>query len=256
MVALPVDGDAVLEAVDPDVVLPSASAGKILVLLAAADQLASGAVDPDEPLDRRSVAPVADSGVWHRLRQPTLPLDDVARLVGACSDNLATNVLLARLGGVDAVASVAARYRVRDVAMHDIVRDERTSAHPPTLSSGTAAGYAELARRLARADGIAPDVAGRVRDWLRDGVDLSMVATAFGLDPLAHQSPERGYALWNKTGTDIGTRVDVGVVARGESAVAYACLARWEPSERDDPQRDDALAGMRRFGERIRAALA
>lgn len=246
----------VLAETHPDRTLPSASAAKLLVLLAAADGLESGELSADEPLDRESVASVADSGLWHRLSQRMLPLDDVARLIGACSDNLATNVLVARLGGVERITACAAARGIRDVVLHDIVRDERTPAHPPTLSSGSAAGYVDLVRRLALGDGIAPAVGARVTEWLRDGADLSMVAAAFGLDPLAHRSPDRGVALWNKTGTDTGTRVDVGLVERDGEVIAYACLARWEPSSEADPERDDVLAGMRALGDRLRAALS
>ncbi len=245
---------AVLRSEDPHLLLPSASAAKILVLLAVARGIERGTCAPDEPLRRDAAAPVADSGLWHRMRVPALPLDDVARLVGAVSDNLATNVLLARLGGVARVAEVAAEYGIAGVALHDIVRDERTPADPPTLSSGTAAGYAELMCRIALADGIEPAVAARVRGWLVDGSDLSMVAGAFGLDPLAHRAADRGILLVNKTGTDSGVRVDVGFCRIGGRGAAYACLAQW-PAAADDAARDDVLARMRRLGSDLRAAL-
>ena len=49
-------------------------------------------------LDRRTVAPVHDSGLWHLLRGRRAAVEDVAVLIGAVSDNLATNVLLDLLG--------------------------------------------------------------------------------------------------------------------------------------------------------------
>src|SRR5688500_11044511 len=84
----------VLASHEPDRLLSTASVGKVFVLVELADWLRSGELAADEPLDRRAVPPVADSGLWQHLSTDVLPLVDVARLVGAVSDNLATNVLL------------------------------------------------------------------------------------------------------------------------------------------------------------------
>lgn len=248
------DGEVVASE-NAGMLLPSASAAKIVLLLAVARGIETRTLDPAELVDRGSVPRVADSGLWHRLAQERMPLDDAARLVGAVSDNLATNVLIARMGGIAAIADAVADYGIDGIELLDVVRDVRTAAHAPTLSHGTALAYATLVRRIHHADGIPAAVCRRVRDWLSDNTDLSMVAGAFGFDPLAHRDADRDLALWNKTGTDVGTRVDVGVVACGDRAIAYACLVRWDPAP-GDAERDAVLAGMRDFGARVRAALA
>lgn len=79
-------------------VLPTASIGKVFLLIEAARAIRAGQVSPDELLRRAEFDLVGDSGLWQHLAVETLPLSDVARLVGGLSDNLATNVLLARLG--------------------------------------------------------------------------------------------------------------------------------------------------------------
>lgn len=244
--------DGVILSENPDLALRSASTAKILVLLAAAAAMDAGALPPAEQLDRRDVDPVADSGIWQHLDTDALPAHDVATLVGAVSDNLATNVLLRRLGGVDRVAEVAAGWGIGDVALHDIVRDERTSAHPPTLSTGSARGYVALLSRIAASDGISPAVTARVLGWLRGGADLSMAASAFGLDPLAHTTADRGIALANKTGTDAGVRADAGVLWAGDDVIVYACLANWGAEGAD--RRDEVLQRMRSIGRELRAA--
>ncbi len=240
---------------NPDLVLPSASTAKILVLLAVALGIERGDLAADELLERSSVDPVADSGIWQHLDAAALTLHDAATLVGLCSDNLATNALIARLGGLTPVAAVAAELAITGLALHDIVRDERTAEHRATLSTGSARGYATLMARLVRADGIPASVAARVLAWLSLGVDHSMVAAAFGLDPLAHQRPDRGFTVINKTGTDEGVRVDAGVVSAGDRTIAYACLAHW-PADVAGTERDHVLAEMRSIGERLRAELA
>ncbi len=252
--AVPLGGGEPLESHDPDLVLPSASTAKVLALLATADAIERGELDAAELLDRRRAAPVHDSGIWQHLKVDRLTVDDIARLIGLVSDNLATNVLLARLGGVERVRETATRFGVDAVELHDIVRDVRTGAHPPALSSGSARGYAELFARLWTDDGIPPAVAARVRAWLAGSADLSMVGGAFGLDPLAHTAPDRGVALTHKTGTDTGVRVDAGVVEGPSGSVAYACLAHWRPDAADSA-REGVLDAMRAFGLRLRAAV-
>lgn len=241
----------------PDTVLPTASVGKILLLLTVAEQMHSGRLSPGEQVSRSTVEPVADSGLWQHLTVNALTVVDVARLVGALSDNLATNVLIERVG-LAAVHETASGLGLISTALHDIVRDERMSDHPPTLSSGSAAELVRLCRDVERDQAVSAASSAQVRDWLRLDTDLSMVAAAFGLDPLAHVGRDRGMHLWNKTGTNTGVRCDVGVVTAGSEdaePVAYAALAHWLPMRPADPVRDDVLTTMRDIGTFVRAFL-
>lgn len=250
------DSGEVLIELAPDTVLRTASMAKVLLLAETARRIEAGTLDATEPLRRDPALAVADSGIWRHLSVDTLPLTDVARLVGLSSDNWATNVLLARVGGPDAVATCAGALGVRDATLHDRVRDERTDAHPPTLSTGSAAAYADVFGRLHRGTFGGAAVSDRVRGWLRSGLDCSMVAAAFGLDPLSHgDGPDRGLSLVSKTGTDDGVRADAGIVAGPARTVAYACLANWVPEGDADPVRDDVLDAMRRVGAWVRAVV-
>lgn len=240
----------------PDAPLPTASAAKVLLLLEAARAVAVGEAQLGESLQRSAAAPVADSGLWQHLAVAALPLQDVARLVGTVSDNLATNVLLARVGGVDRVAATAQDLGIRGLALHDIVRDIRSPEHPATLSTGTGRGCADLFARLATGDGIDPAVAAQVREWLHDGTDLSMVAGAFGLDPLAHHDLDRGFGIIHKTGTDAGTRADAGIAHGPARTLAYGCIASWDEDAADPALRDEVLAAMRRFGMLLRGLVS
>src|SRR5699024_4022766 len=76
-------------------------------------------------------------------------------------------------------------------------------------------------------------VSQQVLDWLRTGVDTSMVSGALGLDPLAHHEPDRGISLAHKTGTDTGVRADTGVVAGPAGTMIYAVLATFNDADRD-----------------------
>ncbi len=235
---------------DPDVVLDTASIGKVFLLVEVAARAEAGTLDLGEELTRTDDDTVADSGLWHLMRRGSLAIDDLCWLVGGVSDNLATNVLLRRVG-LDAVRERSRALGFEHSALLDRARDERGPADPPALSSGCAGELSDLMARLHRGDVVGTDVSARVVRWLAANTDLSMTASALGLDPLAHADADRGITLVNKTGTDATVRADVGVVTGGRGSVAYAVLASWAHG---DP-RDRVLADMRDLGLAIREAV-
>jgi beta-lactamase class A len=242
---------ATLVALDSHALLRTASLAKVYLLVEVAVLIAAGELDPLLPVDRRSVAPVADSGLWQHFAGDLLPLVDVATLIGSVSDNLATNALI-ELVGLEAVQARAARHAADGSTLHDRVRAVRGPAGPATLSEGSAADFALLFAGLAQGTVESPRVSEAVLAWLAAGTDLSMVASAFGLDPLAHAGiADRGVALWNKTGTDAGVRADVGAIDQGGRTLAYAAICNWSPAAEPDP-RDAVLEAMRGIGEWLR----
>jgi beta-lactamase class A len=222
------DGD-VLAAADPSLQLPTASVGKLLLLAEVARRL-----EDDPALARvtlhRSVTPaVGEAGLWQHLLVDDLPVADAALLVAACSDNWATNVLL-ELIGLDAVGDLGASLGLRRTALLDGVRNERRPGiDPPHLSVGSAEELSGLMSRMAARTLVTPAVSERVEAWLATNADLSMVASPLGLDPLAHVEPDLGLLLRHKTGTDAGTKADVGVLRSDRATVAYAAIAQWDP---------------------------
>ncbi|MEV6849079.1 serine hydrolase [Actinoplanes sp. NPDC051411] len=226
----------------PERRLRTASVGKLLLLIETARRIEDGRLDPAEPLARDPALAVADSGLWQHLSVPALPVADLAVLVAAVSDNFATNVLLGRIG-LRPLTGLAAELGLRETALLDFVRRKRTSAHPPTLSWGTAAELAAVMSGLARGTIVSPAVSARVDAWLATGVDLSMVASAFDLDPLAHADGD----LRNKTGTDDGVRADVGHIG----LFPYAVLANWDPGDGD--RTAEVMSGMRAIGRAMAA---
>lgn len=233
------DSGAAVLSHNPDEVLKTASSAKVTLLMAVAAAVDRGDLTLSQPINRRSTPPAHDSGLWQYLATHVLPLGDVATLVGAVSDNWATNALIAALGGVGMIPPHPA------VTLHDIVRDERGPSDPPALSTGSAAGYANLLGELWQTTNT------RVLDWLSTGTDFSMVAAAFGLDPLAHADADRGIRIINKTGTDAGVRADSGLIFTPTRTLAYSCLVNWHPTL-GDPERDEVLEVMRAVGAHLR----
>lgn len=235
----------VLFSVDDHVVLPTASLGKVLLLLEVAAGLGQNGYSRYDLLDRTVADEVGMAGVWQNLHAPTFPLADVATLVGATSDNLATNVLLRRVG-LDAVRERADELGLQRTALLDRVRDRRGPDDAPQLSVGSMAELVWLFAAIARGEAIDPTTSYRVADWLALGVDLSMVASAFGLDPLSHLRSDHNLTLFNKTGTEQGLLSEVGVLRGPRAGVAYGVTLSYRDGRLTD--RLTALSAMRTIG--------
>jgi beta-lactamase class A len=234
-------------------VLKTASVGKIFLLAEVARRLEAGTLDPGEVLVAAADDRIADSGILYLLRQQDHRIDDLCLLIGAVSDNMATNILLRRLGLAD-VQRATRDLGFTDSGLRDKVRLNRSQDDPLTLSVGSAAELCQLVARLDGGDIHSAAVSGQVRQWLGGNTDLSMVAHAFHLDPLAHTESDHGFELWNKTGTISDARIDVGCVGHSASGrkVGYAVLANWIWAQN---HLDPVLEAMQRLGLEVRRHL-
>lgn len=250
---LDIDRGCSVSEIDGDSVRSTASVGKLLLLIEVAERAELDERLLDLKLERLDEDLVADSGLWQHLTTSRLSVSDLAVLVASVSDNLATNVLLRHLG-LDSVIERARHLNLRDTRLHDRVRNARTDNDPLRLSSGSTNELSRL-MQLVYAEGAEWRPYARVLGWLRTSVDHSMVGSCFALDPLAHMTPDRGYQVINKTGTDDGVRADVGVLRCGERALAYAAIANWIPMGDSDETRDVVMAGLRDIGVELRRYL-
>ncbi len=193
--------------------LATASIGKVLLLLATARLIADGELDPFERLDRGSALDVADSGVWQHLDQADLAVSDLAALVGLASDNLATNVLLKRVG-FDAVDEVRSDLGLTDTRLNDYVRDVRTPDHPPASQKVRRRSCSSSSSGLREPSGPLSEAQRMTVGWLGLGSDLSMVASAFNLDPARadhhdsrfHPRQQDRHGCWGPSGCGVRRR--------------------------------------------------
>jgi beta-lactamase class A len=236
------DTNRTLVAIDERIVLPTASIGKILLLVEVSARLTERDFSGYGILDKTPRDSVGDSGIWQHLQAPSLPVADLASLVGATSDNLATNVLLRQVG-LDAVRARTEQLGLLRTALLDLVRDSRGPDDAPQLSVGSTAELAWLFAALARGEVVDTLTSSRVLGWLSLNSDLSMVASAFGLDPLSHRGTDHGMLLVNKTGTDAGVRSEAGVLRGPAGAVSYAVSVQFN---------DDGLAPRLRVIDALR----
>jgi beta-lactamase class A len=232
-------------AVDERIVLPVASIGKVLLLIEISARISDGTLSDLAIIDRGAGDSVADSGIWQHLRAPSLPVADLATLVGSASDNVATNVLLRHVG-LDAVRARAESLGLARTTLLDSVRNERGPDDAPQFSVGSTAELAGLFRDLQNGTVVDPATSERVLRWLELNTDLSMVASAFGRDPLAHRGAEHNTSMVNKTGTDQGVRAEAGLLRGPRRGVSYAISVQFD--EHDLATRLRVLDALRVFG--------
>jgi beta-lactamase class A len=240
--------DRVLFSVDDRVVLPTASIGKILLLIEISARLTAQDFSGYGILDKSIRDAVGESGIWQHLQAPALPVADLATLVGATSDNLATNLLLRQVG-LDAVRARTESLGLSRTALLDVARDNRGPDDAPQVSVGSTEELSRLFGALARGEVVDPGTSQRVAGWLSLNCDLSMVASAFGLDPLSHRVPDHSTLLINKTGTDVGVRSEAGALKGSRAAVSYAVSVQFDDDGLE--RRLKVLRAMRLVGDEI-----
>jgi beta-lactamase class A len=208
---------------DDFVTLPIAGLGVVPLLIEVAAGFESGALDPLEIIEKSTLAPVTVAGVWQHLKAPALPLADLAVLTAATGDALAANALIERVG-LPAVRARIEQLGLPHAALLDRFRDERGPDDAPHFALGSARELADVFAALVNSQAVSAGVSAQVAEWLSLNHDLSLVASATGLDPFDHENDEHGLLFINKTGQDAGIRVEAGVLAGPRAGVSYALI--------------------------------
>jgi beta-lactamase class A len=232
--------------------MKTASVGKLLLLVEVARQCAEGDLTGTTLLRKDPELGLGDSGIWQHLHVEELAVHDLCVLIASVSDNLATNALLKHVG-LQRIYDLAKSLGLDHTALLDYVRDHRGPDDPETLSTGSASELSLVMSQLSRNELVSPTVSQQVNAWLATNVDLSMVASVFGLDPLAHPPSDRNFVIRNKTGADPGVLADVGMIGRNAVWFNYAVIANWNASDPD--RRDSALSAMRAIGTILRTTI-
>jgi beta-lactamase class A len=243
--ALDLGTGSTLLSADDHIVLPTAGIGRILLLIEVSARITERDHSGLGILDKTELDAATGAGLWQYLQAPALPAVDLATLIGASSDNVAVNTLLRQVG-LDAVRTRAESLGLAHTAMLDRVRDRRGPDDAPHVSVGSTAELTGLFAALARDEVVDAPTSRRVLGWLSLGYDLSGVASAFGLDPLSHRSPDAGIQLINATGTGNGVRSEAGLLYGPKSAVAYSVTVTFDESGVADRLR--VIDALRRMG--------
>ncbi|MFG3301574.1 serine hydrolase [Micromonospora chersina] len=226
---------------EPDLVLPLASVGKVLLLGEVARRLADRTLEAGQPVELLDAdREVGGTGLLGQLSPRWWTVADLATAVATVSDNAATNALL-RLVTLDAVRDLARGAGLRDTTVHDRIRAERGPGVPETFATGTARELCAFLADVAQGTWQSPQACELLRGWLAGNTDRTMVADSIGHDPWSGD----GVRVENKTGTDTGVRADTGIVS-GRHTVVYAVIAAFSPGEERA-----AVAELRRWGTAV-----
>ncbi|PWU53235.1 serine hydrolase [Micromonospora sp. S4605] len=226
---------------DPDLVLPLASVGKVLLLGEVARRLAAGTLAPDQRVDLLDEdRALGGTGLLALLSPRRWTVADLTTAVAAVSDNAATNALL-RLVTLEAVQHLARTSGLRATTVHDRIRATRGPDVPPTFATGTAHDLCTFLADVATGTWQSPRASELLHGWLAGNTDRTLVADTIRHDPWS----TGGVRVANKTGTDTGVRADAGIVV-GPHTVVYAVVAAFPPgAERA------AVAELRRWGTAV-----
>lgn len=208
---------------DDHVTMPVAGLGVVPLLIEVAAGFEAGTLDPFEIVDRAAVDAVETAGLWRHLHAPALPLEDLAVLAATAGDPIAVNALLQRVGH-DRVRERIESLGLRRTALLDRFRDHRGPDDAPQVAVGSARELAGLFSALVNSQVVDAAVSAQVSEWLSLNQDLSLVASATGLDPFAHEHDAHGLLFVNKTGRDRGVRAEAGVLAGPRAGIAYALI--------------------------------
>ncbi|WP_329013288.1 serine hydrolase [Streptomyces sp. NBC_00690] len=250
--AVDVDGGQTV-GLDERVVLPVASASKVLLLAEVSRRLDSGELRPDEPVAIHEADAVGGTGLLARLSRRDWTVEDLAWLTASVSDNTATNALL-RTVGLESTARLADAVGLGDLALHDVVRDVRGPDAPPVFATGTAWDLAHLLAGAVRGEMVSPQASARLLGWMRANTDHGLVPALIAHDPYAPfpgPPPAGDLLVANKTGTDPGVRADTGVIV-GTRRLAYAVVAHWDTALGSSTERA-AVHAIRDVGRSLAA---
>lgn len=236
-------------ALDPDKELWTASCAKLMLLAVVSYDIEQGFLHEDQLISKSDISViVGQAGIWQHLEVETLSIGDLCQLVGAYSDNLATNGLIQVVGGPESLNSKAAKLGISGIRILDYVRDQRSPSHANTFSIGTANSYLELMQCLRGEGLLGKRVGSRVIRWASNNADVTLVLEPFALDPLFRSATTPLLAI-NKTGSDLGVCVDVGYVEFDSEVIDYAVIANWRDEEEANLARLSVIESMRNLGK-------
>ncbi len=211
-----------------DLVQPTASVAKLMVLVELFRQVEAGAVGLDQPLALRAEHRLGGAGVLHLLGPTAAPsVGDAARLMIVLSDNTATNALIDHLGG----AAVISRTMQGTLGLPSL-RLNRPISFDPAVEAAAPFGEAAprdlvtLLERIVGGELWSPAASAAMLAILREQRHRDQAARYLDASELElgpGESPR--LRLANKTGADDGLRSDAGVVEfAGGGGFVYAMV--------------------------------
>ena len=228
---------------EPDRVMPTASVFKLPLLVEVFRQAEAGTLDLAERVTLRAEDVVMGSGILRDFQPGLQPmLRDLAMMTIVVSDNEATNILLDRVGGPEAVNATMRELGWPSIEVHRrIAFGEITTAG--SLAEAAPRDLMRLAVSLAREELISAQASRAMLAILARQRYLEQALRFVAFRPYAGDfGKAQPVAIFNKTGMIGGLRADAGIIALGpEGKIAYSVVT---DSGEDDTYRHEHPADI------------
>lgn len=246
-------GSMTLNALTP---LPAASLIKLPVLACLLGEAAAGRVDLGNRVELRDADRVGGDGLLRWLDAGLRPtLLDLARLMIAVSDNLATNLLIEELG------ETRLRSWIHDAGLAGTtfegglqLPDERRTARQRAgaLNRTSAADVTGLLLRLGRAELLPPAATAQMLELLRAQQQTDGIGFALPIDPDVPDDRGRRVRLASKAGALAGASHDAALVhdAAGTPLFVLTVLTS-DAADRAEHWRQEGRVRIRRVAETV-----
>lgn len=223
-----------------DEIFPTASVIKVAIVAELFIRQAEGSISPDATATVTAEAIVAGSGVLAFLKPGlTLPLTDLAMLAICVSDNTASNLCLAAVGGPEAVNHrMRAAWGLTETTIHRPIKFALEPDDPLYTAIGTPRDMLRLLTLLESGKVHDRTVSNAVLRCMAEVHDAELLPRYLDVNPYADdlrvdRSP---FQVRHKTGAVSGVRNDAALITSGADTLAVCVYTRGVPDARWTPE--------------------
>jgi len=222
-------------------VFPTASVIKIAIVTELFAQAAEGRIDLNRSVEITEDNSIGGSGVLGRLSPGvSLSLADLAFLTIAISDNTASNLCLAAVGGPVIVNARMHEWGMPQTIIHRPIKFHLTPDDPPHTATGTPKDMTTLLIHLAQGTAYSPAVSAQTRNLMGQVREGDLLSRYLDLNPYSAdlQSNTPPWRVESKPGAVTGVRNDAALISRGDETLAVTVYTkgssdpRWVVSNR------------------------
>jgi len=222
-----------------DEVFPTASVIKVAIVSELYTQAAEGRLSVNEMVEVTAETITGGSGVLSVLTPGVrLPLQDLAMLTICVSDNTASNLCLAAVGGKDMVnARMHGEWGMSNTTIHRPIRFALQEGDPPHTATGTPRDMQTLVTLLAEGKVHSPEVSASVRKLMAATQASDMLPRHLSVNPFAEdlKAPVPPFTVEHKTGGVNGVRHDAGLITQEGKTLSVCVYTKGVPDNRWTP---------------------
>jgi beta-lactamase class A len=233
-------------AVNADEIYPTASTIKIPLLVEVFRRAQAGLLSMDERIVVTGADHVGGSGILARLEDGIrLTIRDLATLMVVVSDNTATNILIARIGGPGAVNETMRHLGFDTITLHGPLDLSALRDDIRRFGEASPSDLERLIAELARGNIIDAETSAQILEIMGKQQYLDQVPRYLRVDPFIARTPcvDEPVRVACKTGfARQGVRVDMGLISLSTNTKITYCIASEKSEDRSfSPEHEGAV---------------